>query len=193
MSANVPIAIVGMACRFPGGVENVEDLWSMLAEGRDARKTIPKSRWNWESFYHKHDGHREALNYSHGYFLDQDVSLFDANFFGVPAVEAPAIDPQQRILMEVTYEAFENAGMSLESLSGSDTSVHMAMFVRDYDKIGYKDGSQMHMAHATGSGDAILANRISYVFNLHGASNSLDTGCVSFPNPRFIPTLTYSS
>ncbi|KAF4848553.1 Highly reducing polyketide synthase AFT9-1 [Colletotrichum siamense] len=177
MGANSQIAIIGMACRLPGGADNPESLWSMLAEGRDGRTEIPKDRWNWKSFYHKDTNAKEAINFSHGYFLDQDISAFDARFFGVPGAEAPGIDPQQRLLLEVTYEAVENAGIPIEDLRGSDTSVHMAMFARDYDRMGYRDTSQMHKQHSTGSGDAILANRISYLLDLKGTSNTLDTGC----------------
>lgn len=168
-----------MACRLPGGAENPESLWSMLAEGRDGWQEVPKDRWDWKSFYHKDPETKEAMNFSHGYFIDQDVSAFDTQFFGIPAAEATGVDPQQRIALELTYEAFEHAGIPIETLRGSDTSVHMAMFARDYDRMGYKDGPQIHKAHILGAGDAILSNRISYVFDLKGSSNTLDTGCVS--------------
>lgn len=179
MADNVPIAVVGMACRLPGGADSPEKLWSMLADGRDGRTEVPKSRWDWKSFYHKHPGAREGLSYSHGYFLEQDLSLFDAPFFGIPISEASGMDPQQRLLLEVAYEALENAGIPMEALRGSDTSVHMATFARDYDRMGYIDTSQIHKSHITGVGDAILSNRLSYVLDLKGPSNTLDTGCVS--------------
>jgi acyl transferase domain-containing protein len=168
-----------MACHLPGGAENPESLWSMLAEGRDGWQEVPKDRWDWKSFYHKDPETKEAMNFSHGYFINQDVSVFDTQFFGIPAAEATGVDPQQRIALELTYEAFEHAGIPIETLHGSDTSVHMAMFARDYDRMGYKDGPQIHKAHILGAGDAILSNRISYVFDLKGSSNTLDTGCVS--------------
>ncbi|KAK3315855.1 hypothetical protein B0H66DRAFT_498897 [Apodospora peruviana] len=171
------IAVVGMACRLPGGADSPQSLWSMLAEGRHGRKEVPRDRWNWESFYHKATDAKDATNFSHGYFLNEDVSLFDARFFGIASAEATGIDPQQRLLLEVTYEASENAGIPLEKLRGSNTSVHMAMFSKDYDRMGYKDGAQLHKSHILGSGDAILANRISYLLDLKGTSNALDTGC----------------
>ncbi|KAK9419086.1 hypothetical protein SUNI508_01063 [Seiridium unicorne] len=171
------IAIVGMACRLPGGADSPESLWSMLAEGRDGHKEVPEDRWNWKSFHKKNPATKDATNFSHGYFLDQDVSAFDARFFNISGVDAAAIDPQQRFLLEVTYEALENAGLPIESLRGSDTSVHIGMFARDYDRMGYKDMSHADLAHITGAGEAILSNRVSYVLDLKGSSNTLDTGC----------------
>jgi acyl transferase domain-containing protein len=175
------IAIIGMACRLPGGADSPESLWSLLAEGRDGRTEVPKSRWDWKSFYNKNPDTRDATNFSHAYFLDEDVSAFDARFFNIPGTDAASMDPQQRFLLEVTYEALENAGLPIEQMRGSDTSVHMAMFSRDYDRMGYRDLSQVSMSHIIGAGEAILANRISYVLDLKGSSNTLDTGCVSFP------------
>lgn len=179
MATENRIAVVGMACRLPGGVHDPESLWCLLAEGRDGRKEVPKDRWDWKSFYHENPDTKDATNFSHAYFLDQDVSAFDARFFNIPGADATAIDPQQRLLLEVTYEAIENAGIPIESLRGSDTSVHMGMFARDYDRMGYRDMAQLHRTHIIGSGEAILANRISYLLDLKGSSNTLDTGCVS--------------
>lgn len=99
----------------------------MLAEGRDGWTEVPKDRWDWRSFYHKDPETKEAIHFSHGYFLNKDLSGFDARFFGIPTAEATAVDPQQRLLLEVTYEALEDAGIPMESLRGSNTSVHMAM------------------------------------------------------------------
>ncbi|RYP80178.1 hypothetical protein DL769_002591 [Monosporascus sp. CRB-8-3] len=171
------IAVIGMACRLPGGADSPESLWSLLADGRDGRKEVPKDRWDWKSFYNKNAATKDTTNFSHAYFLDEDVSAFDARFFNISGVDAATIDPQQRFLLEVTYEALENAGLPIETLRGSDTSVHMAMFARDYDRMGYRDMSQADMAHIIGAGEAIMANRISYVLDLKGSSNTLDTGC----------------
>ena len=183
MGKECQIAVIGMACRLPGGASDPESLWSMLAEGRDGLREVPKDRWDWKSFYHEDPDAKEATNFSHGYYVDQDLSAFDARFFGIPGAEAEGIDPQQRLLLEVTYEAVENAGIPIENLRGSNTSVHMAMFARDYDRMGYRDTPQLHKTHIIGSGDAILANRISYVLDLKGSSNTLDTGCVSIIRP----------
>ena len=173
------IAIIGMACRLPGGATNPESLWSMLAEGRDGRKEVPRDRWDWRSHYNKNPETKDTTNFSHAYFLDEDVSAFDARFFNIPSNDARTIDPQHRLALEVTYEALENAGLPIETMRGSDTSVHMAMFARDYDRIGYKDISQLDTGHIIGTGEAILANRISYTLDLKGSSYTVDTGCVS--------------
>ncbi|KAK2018433.1 ketoacyl-synt-domain-containing protein [Colletotrichum eremochloae] len=131
-----------MACRLPGGAKSPEDLWTVLAEGRDGRIEVPKERWKSKSFYHKNMDAKEATNFSHGYFSDRDISGFNARFFSVPRTETPGIDPQQRQLLEVTYEAIEHARIPIESLRGPETSVHMAMFARDYDRMGYRGGSK---------------------------------------------------
>lgn len=131
MSTTTPIAIIGMGCRLPGGANNPEKLWSMLAEGRTGWGEVPRTRWNWKSFYHKETGVKEALHPKGGYFLDKDISEFDARFFDILPSEAHEMAPQQRLLLETTYEAFENAGIPLEALRGSNTSVHIAIFARD--------------------------------------------------------------
>ena len=144
MSTETRIAVVGMACRLPGGSDSPEALWSMLAEGRDGWTEVPKDRWDWRSFYHEDAETKEALNFSHGYFLNKDLSGFDARFFAIPPSEANAVDPQQRLLLEVTYEALEDAGIPIESLRGSNTSVHMAM-VSILSQIDSMDDEESHL------------------------------------------------
>ncbi|KAK2612700.1 hypothetical protein QQS21_001317 [Conoideocrella luteorostrata] len=172
-----PIAVVGMGCRLPGGVGSPEQLWEMLASGRSGWSEVPSDRWNADSFYHPNIEAKESLNTKSGYFLQQDIAAFDAPFFNCPPWEAHTMDPQQRILLETTYEALENAGISIESLRGSDTSVFVGVYGRDYDRMGYKDLSNITKVHNTGTGEAIVSNRISYVFDLKGASMTIDTGC----------------
>lgn len=179
MSPPIPIAIIGMGCRLPGGANSPEELWDMLAEGRSGWGEVPKERWDWRSFYHPDQSAKESLNYKSGYFIPQDITAFDARFFGIPPGEAHGIDPQQRILLESTWDAIENAGIPPDSLRGSDTSVYMAIFARDYDRMSFKDTSQLHKMHVTGKGEAIFSNRISYLLDLKGASMTIDTGCVS--------------
>lgn len=173
-----PIAIIGMGCRLPGGVRSPEDLWQLVSEGRSGWKTVPEDRWNAESFYHADHTAVESWNAKSGYFLDQDVTEFDSRFFGFSAHEADITDPQQRILLETTFEALENAGIPIEGLKGSDTSVFVAVFARDYDRMGYKDLEKISRYHIGGTGEAILSNRLSYFFDLKGGSMTLDTGCV---------------
>ncbi|KKP00195.1 beta-ketoacyl synthase domain-containing protein [Trichoderma harzianum] len=116
-------------------------------------------------------------NHVGGHFLNQDVGVFDAGFFNVHPSEAASMDPQQRLLLETTYEALESAGVRQEDLKKSNTAVYMAMFTRDYDRNTYKDMMSIPKYHVTGTGDAILANRISYLFDLNGPSVTIDTGC----------------
>ncbi|MCJ1309677.1 hypothetical protein MMC25_003337 [Agyrium rufum] len=173
----LPIAIVGMACRLPGGSDNPDKLWNMLSEGRSGWREIPADRWNKDSFYHPDPEAKEAINTKSLYFLDQDIAAFDARFFNIHPHEAHCLDPQQRILLETTYEALENAGQTLEGIKGSDTSVYVGAYATDFERMGYKDISRTPKAHMIGTGIAILSNRISYVFDLKGASSTVDTGC----------------
>lgn len=186
---NIPIAVLGMGCRFPGGADDPEKLWSMLSSGTHGGRTVPRNRWNWESFYHPDPATKEALNWKYGYFLgtgseddgENDMSsllsAFDSRFFDIAPREAAAVDPQQRLLLETVYEALEQAGLTIDQMRGSNTSVHMATFARDYDRMGYQDGSQLPHLHLTGTGDAIMSARISYWLDLRGPCHTLDTGC----------------
>ena len=173
----VPIAIIGMGCRFPGGANSPEELWKMLSEKRSGWCEVPPDRWNAESFHHPHAEAKDGIDVHGGNFLDQDISLFEPAFFGISGNEAESIDPQQRILLETTYEALENAGIPQESIRGSDTGVYMAYFAQDYDRMVFKDPSDIPKQHITGGGAAIVSNRISYVWDLKGPSMTVDTGC----------------
>jgi acyl transferase domain-containing protein len=174
---HVPIAIVGMSCRLPGGATDPEKLWTMISESQSAWSDVPSDRFNWKSFYHPDSEANGAHNHRGGHFLEEDIAAFDATFFGIPPQEAQAMDPQQRILLETTYEALENAGITLDSIRGSNTAVYVAMFSRDYDRNIFKDASDIPKYHLTGVGEAIVSNRLSYIFDLKGPSMTLDTGC----------------
>ncbi|KAG9238233.1 hypothetical protein BJ875DRAFT_492652, partial [Amylocarpus encephaloides] len=174
----VSIAVVGIGCRFPGGANDPEKLWDLLSEGRDAWSEVPKNRFNSRSFYHPNAGETQGMyNHHGGHFLEQDIAAFDSGFFGIPPFESQAIDPQQRILLEVAYEALENAGIPLESAQGTDTAVYVAVFSQDYAAIQNKDLDDLPKYHITGTGIAIAANRLSYLFDLKGPSVTVDTGC----------------
>lgn len=175
-----PIAVVGMSCRFPGA-GSPEELKELLLNGNSGWGPIPSDRWNSDAFYNRHLGTPESLVAKNGYFLRDDISKFDARFFQVPPKEAQAMDPQQRILLQTTYEALENAGMPLEDIRGSKTAVLISSFAYDYQRMGYKDLAEVSGSHVAGTGMAMLSNRISYAFDLRGPSLTLDTGCVSPP------------
>lgn len=174
---NIPIAVIGLACRFPRGVHDAESLWEALLLGHTAWSDVPADRYDWRSFYHPVRGSRSAHSARGGYFLDTNIAEFDANFFGFSPHESAAMDPQQRVLLEVTYEAMENAGISIDSIKGSNTGVYIATFNHDYENMMYHDSLSLPKYGMTGIGTAIASNRISYFFDLKGPSLSLDTGC----------------
>lgn len=119
----VPVAVIGMGCRFPGGANSPEALWSLVAEGRHAWTSVPPDRFKENSFYHPDSNSRGGTNQKGGHFLDQDLAAFDAGFFGIPPQEAEAMDPQQRVVLETSWEAVENAGIPMEKFRGSNTAV----------------------------------------------------------------------
>lgn len=170
------IAIVGVACRFPGDASSPEKLWSTLSNGRSAWREFPADRLNINGFYHP-SVRSDSFNFKGAHFIDEDVAAFDAKFFGVAKTEADAIDPQQRILLEVAYEAVENAGFPMETMQGSKTCVFVGSFVKDYEQISMRDSQTTAADCATGNGIAIMANRISFFFDLQGTSQTIDTGC----------------
>lgn len=130
---NEPIAIVGSACRFAGGASSPSKLWDLLSNPRDVRSEIPKSRFNAENYYHPNSAYHGHSNIRHSYLLEEDVAAFDSEFFGIKPVEAKAIDPQQRLLMETVYEGLESAGLTIDALRGSDTAVYVGLMCGDYE------------------------------------------------------------
>nr|WHN38868.1 polyketide synthase 7/nonribosomal peptide synthetase [Elsinoe perseae] len=173
------IAIVGSACRFPGGVKSPETLWELLADPYDVLGEIPPDRYSHDRFYHSRSGYHGHINVSGSYTLEEDVHAFDAQFFKISAAEASAMDPQHRLLLESVYHALEAAGMPMENLVGSDTGVFVGCMNGDYEFLSLRDLDTVPMYHATGVSRSILANRISYFFDWHGPSLALDTACSS--------------
>ncbi|POR33277.1 Polyketide synthase [Tolypocladium paradoxum] len=171
------IAIVGLGLRFPGDATSPEELWKVLDGGESQWSEFPKDRLNIEGYFHPGGERQGSISFRGAHFLKGDVAAFDAPFFSVAAEDAKAIDPQQRMLLEVCYEALENAGLRKEDLDGSDTAVYVGSFVKDYEQICLRDPDWAPRYAATGNGIAIMANRISYFFNFHGPSVTLDTGC----------------
>ncbi|CZT12486.1 related to lovastatin nonaketide synthase [Rhynchosporium agropyri] len=177
MATPTPIAIIGMSFRGPGDAHDIEAFWEMIHDGRSAWSKVPAERWNADAFYHPDVDAVESSNTTSGYFVKEDMAGFDAGFFNIQASEAKAMDPQQRTLLELAWEAFENTGMDINALKGSDTGVYMAQFTKDYENNIFKDTRNVPSYSMTGNGTAITANRISYVFDLKGPSFVLDTGC----------------
>uniref|UniRef100_A0A8H7NCH8 Carrier domain-containing protein n=1 Tax=Bionectria ochroleuca TaxID=29856 RepID=A0A8H7NCH8_BIOOC len=171
--------IVGIGCRLPGGIRSPSDLWDLLAAKKTTQGRVPAGRFNIAGYYHPDGKRAGAMDADGGYFLDEDVRQFDNSVFGINNLEATYMDPQQRKLLEVTYECLESAGLSMEDVSGTDTAVYIGNFTVDYQTMQTRDPDYLHRYSATGSGTAIMANRISHVFNLTGPSFTLDTACSS--------------
>ncbi|KAL2883985.1 hypothetical protein SGCOL_000623 [Colletotrichum sp. CLE4] len=171
------IAIVGMACRFPGNATSPEKLWEMLVAKESAWSEFPKNRLNINGYYHPSGDRQGSISFRGAHFIKDDVATFDASFFSIMAEDAKAIDPQQRFLLEVSYEALENAGLRMEDLKGSPTAVYVGSFVKDYEQICLRDMDWQPQYAATGTGNAIMSNRVSYTYDFKGPSMTIDTGC----------------
>ncbi|KAG6365507.1 hypothetical protein INS49_007118 [Diaporthe citri] len=174
-----PIAIIGTACRFPGGADTPSKLWSLLQRPRDLSSKPPSNRFNIEPFYNPVGTHSGTTNASKSYWLENDITRFDANFFNIQPAEAEAMDPQQRILLEVVYDGLCASGQPINSLRGSDTAVYVGQMSDDYNYVLNRDWLTLPRYAATGIERAIVANRISYYFDWHGPSMSVDTACSS--------------
>ncbi|KAK4153322.1 hypothetical protein C8A00DRAFT_33947 [Chaetomidium leptoderma] len=175
----MPIAIVGIGCRLPGGASDPDKLWELLMERRSARRETPQDRFNIDAFNHPDADRNGTLNNRGGHFLDEDIAAFDAPFFSISPAEAISMDPMQRMLLEVVYEATENAGIPISSLAGSNTSCFVGCFTSDYDQLSKRDPELLPKYHSIGTGQSILANRVSFWLDMHGPSVTLDTACSS--------------
>ncbi|KAK1983490.1 hypothetical protein LZ30DRAFT_588193 [Colletotrichum cereale] len=175
-----PIAIVGINLKFPGDAISADSFWKMLEEKRSAVGVVPPDRFNVAAFYHPDPARLDSIRTQHGHFMKEDPRAFDAPFFTMSQSEASILDIQQRGLLEGAYHTFENAGISMSSLAGSNTSVYVASFGRDADAIHIlRDSEYLTRYTTTASGSSMLSNRISHFFDLRGPSLSLDTACSS--------------
>ncbi|KAG5806456.1 hypothetical protein H9Q71_008972 [Fusarium xylarioides] len=179
MSDNEPIAVIGSACRFPGDSSSPSKLWDLLKSPRDLLTKVPPNRYNADAFYHADSKHHGTTNVRHSYFLSEDPASFDNNFFNIQPGEAEAIDPQQRLLMEVVYQGLCASGQTIEGLRGSSTSVYVGVMCDDWNGILTRDLEVFPQYGATGMARSIMSNRISYFFDWHGPSMTIDTACSS--------------
>jgi acyl transferase domain-containing protein len=173
-----PIAITGMSCRFPGA-PSLREFWSLLREGRDGMGPVPAQRWDAEALFDADPKTPGKTNQRRGGFID-NVDRFDAAFFGISPREAAQMDPQQRILLEIAYEAIEDAGLTPTALAGTDTAVFIGAMTNDYFRHQLGDAYRRIDVHTgSGAGLCMLANRLSYQFDLRGPSATVDTACSS--------------
>ena len=178
MNHKSPIAIVGMSCRFPGGIDTPENYWNFLCRGADAISAIGPDRWATDFYYHPNP---KTPGRSHTWSAGvvNDIDKFDAEFFGISPREAAEMDPQQRILLELAWEALEEGAQVPRRLAGSQCGVYVGISSTDFGTIMADDPASGGAYVMTGSTLSIAANRISYVFDLHGPSMAIDTACSS--------------
>ncbi len=169
------IAIIGMACRLPGGIDSPEALWDCLATGRSVIGQLPSGRWAWPADIDPAGRHRGI---DRGGFL-ADIAAFDAPFFRISPTEAETMDPQQRILLELCWQAIEAAGLEPGMLAGSQTGVFIGASGSDYARLLDALPGPVAAHYGTGSAMSVIANRISYLLDLRGPSLLLDTACSS--------------
>ena len=175
-----PIAIVGIGCRLPGGVDSAGAYWQLLQEGRDAITEVPPERWDVDAWYDPDPDAVGKMSTRFGGFVGA-VDGFDAAFFGISPREAQSMDPQQRLLLEVSWRALEDAGIAPPSLEGSRTGVFLGVSAGDYYQLMRNAGGMAGFDAYTASGTAhsIASGRLSYTLGLRGPSLSVDTACSS--------------
>ncbi len=172
------VAVVGMACRMPGGCDTPKKFWDFLLSGKDGITAVPDNRWPVDAYYDPDPAAPGKMNTRFGGFIN-NAERFDAGFFGISPREAESMDPQQRLALEVAWEALEQAAIPPGSLEGSATGVFMGVGESEYGPFSRNQSQELDFYSATGSLQALTANRISYVLGLRGPSICMDMACSS--------------
>ncbi|PHH91885.1 hypothetical protein CDD83_9906 [Cordyceps sp. RAO-2017] len=174
-----PLAVIGLAFEFPQGATSDEAFWQMLYEGRSASTDFPRSRLDIDAFYHPDKDRPSSIPLRGGHFVDDDLAAFDAPFFSISAAEAACMDPQHRRMLETAYHALEDAGIPLGAFAGSDTAVYTGSFTNDYLALQQHDLQAERRHGAMGVAASMMANRLSWFFDLKGTSFNVDSACSS--------------
>ncbi|KAK9776195.1 putative Polyketide synthase [Seiridium cardinale] len=174
-----PVVVVGFGFRFPQDAISEDAFWDIICAGKSTMTEVPKSRFNINGFFSNDATRQDTMPCRGGHFLREDVSAFDAPFFGMSASEAKAMDPQLRLLLETTYHALENSGISVDAVRGSATSVYVGNLVVEYSSIIGNDTEINPKYQATGISSSMLSNRLSWFYDLRGPSITIDTACSS--------------
>ena len=175
---STPVAVVGMACRFPGGANDPESFWRLLSDGECPIQTSPENRWDLEAWFDDDPDAAGRLYTQHGGYLS-NVDAFDPDVFGISPREAKGLDPQQRMLLEVTWEALERSGLSTPGLHGSDTGVYIGMSTDDYAELTSTAYESIDAWNGLGTMRSVAAGRLAYTFGLQGPALLFDTSCSS--------------
>ncbi|NEQ83962.1 MAG: type I polyketide synthase, partial [Moorea sp. SIO2I5] len=176
LAKSEPIAIIGIGCRFPGNANTPESFWQLLANGEDGVREIPPERWDIDSHYHPDPDTPGKMYIRHASLVEQ-VEQFDPEFFGISPREAHSLDPQQRFLLEVTWEALERAGINPQQLENTQTGVFLGIGQNDYADLGLSQLENISPYDGTGNGFCFAAGRLSYFLGLQGPSLAIDTAC----------------
>ncbi|WP_033196174.1 polyketide synthase, partial [Streptomyces xiaopingdaonensis] len=173
-----PVAIIGAACRLPGGVDGLDALWRVLSEGRDLITEAPEERFD-KRWFESADPRRPGKSYTFAGGYLEGAEEWDPGFFGISPREAARIDPQQRMALEMAVEAFDDAGVDPALLRGSDTAVQLGVYAHAFGGLQARDVTSVDSPSAMGSAGTAIANRVSYHFDLRGPSLTVDTACSS--------------
>jgi phthiocerol/phenolphthiocerol synthesis type-I polyketide synthase D len=178
ISVAEPVAVVGIGCRFPGGVVGPDSYWAFLANGGNAISEVPADRWDAEAFYDADPMAPGRMPSKWGGFLS-DIAGFDADFFGISPREAEAMDPQQRLLLEVAWEALEHAGIAPDNLGGTRTGVMAGVYYSEYQTAAAANPDKIDAYSATGNAHSVTVGRVAYSLGLQGPAVAVDTACSS--------------